>query len=137
VRPAFAAQLLTIAQMSAAWREEMDLALESIDAEVGADGSLRVSRDALAGCDEASLRSLWPSLAARAGVVMDRRGTRRLAEFTMKGHTGGSIQLSGGIEVRMFRDHLVVRRWDSGRVQSIRNARLGLGGAVERRQVVS
>ena len=56
---------------------------------------------------------------------MDRRGTHRLAEFTMKGHTGSSIQLSGGIEVRMFREHLLIQRWDARRVEMIRKSRLG------------
>jgi hypothetical protein len=45
----------------------------------------------------------------------------------MKGHTGGSIQLSGGIEVRMFRDHLLLRKWDVARVETLRAARLGPG----------
>lgn len=124
-RPAFPGQLLTIAQMAALWREEMSRAVEEIPVTLSNDGSLRVSRSELAGLDEDSLRSLWPALASKAGVVMDRRGTQRLAEFTRKGHTGGSIQLSGGIEVRMFRDHLLLARWDARRVEMLRNARLG------------
>jgi len=129
VRPAFASDLLTVAQMAAAWREEMAEVVEQIDVSTGADGSLRIARAALAGYDAESLRALWPAIAAKAGVVMDRRGTHRLAEFTMKGHTGGSIQLSGGIEVRMFRDHLLLRRWDAHRVEMIRNSRLVPGRA--------
>ncbi len=129
LRPSFPDQLLTIAQMSATWREEMAEAAAFIDVTPGQDGSLRVARSDLAGYDAESLRSLWPAIAAKAGVVMDRRGTRRLAEFTMNGRTGGAIQLSGGIEVRMFRDHLLLRRWDAQRVEMIRNARLGLSGA--------
>jgi tRNA(Ile)-lysidine synthase len=125
-RPAFPRQLLTIAHMAADWREEMERTVEAIPVVVGSDGSLRISRSELAGYDEESLRWLWPALAARAGVVMDRRGTHRAAEFTMKGHSGGSIQLSGGIEVRMFRDHLLLARWDARRVEMIRNARLGM-----------
>ena len=53
------------------------------------------------------------------GVVMDRRGTQRAAEFTIKGATGGAIQLSGGVEIVMRRDHMLLRRWrapDGGRV---------------------
>ena len=129
VRPAFTSDLLTIAQMAAAWREEMADAVEQIDVSIGTDGSLRVARATLAGYDAESLRALWPAIAAKAGVVMDRRGTHRLAEFTMKGHTGGSIQLSGGIEVRMFRDHLLLRRWDAHRVEMLRNARMVPGRA--------
>ena len=124
-RPAFPRQLLTIANMAAAWREEMERTVDAIPVAIGTDGSLRIARSDLAGYDEESLRWLWPAIAAKAGVVMDRRGTHRAAEFTMKGHTGGSIQLSGGIEVRMFRDHLLLARWDARRVEMIRSARLG------------
>jgi tRNA(Ile)-lysidine synthase len=128
VRPAFPSSLLTIARMAAGWREEMEQTVAQIDLTFTADGSVRVARADLAGYDAESLRTLWPAIAARAGVIMDRRGTHRVAEFTMKGHTGGSIQLSGGIEVRMSRDHLLLGRWDAGRVEMIRNARASLVG---------
>jgi len=124
VRPGFPSSLLTIARLAARWREEMDETVSQIDVSVEPDGSIRVARTDLAGYDAESLRTLWPAIASRGGVVMDRRGTQRLAEFTMKGHTGGSIQLSGGIEVRMFRDCLLLGKWDSRRVEMIRNARL-------------
>lgn len=134
VRPAFPSQLLTIAQMAASWREEMERTVDELGVVAGADGSLRVARAAFAGYDAESLRAMWPTIAAKAGIVMDRRGTQRLAEFTMKGHTGGSIQLSGGIEVRMSRDHLLVQRWDAHSVEMIRKARLGHAGATRSRR---
>ncbi|HVD59852.1 MAG TPA: tRNA lysidine(34) synthetase TilS [Gemmatimonadaceae bacterium] len=124
IRPAFPSQLLSIARKSAEWRMRMTQIADSIEIERRADGSLRVARAALRGYDAESLRTLWPSIAAKSDIVMDRRGTHRLAEFTMKGVTGGSIQLSGGVEVRMFRDHLLVRRWDWRRVEAARAARL-------------
>lgn len=126
IRPAFPSSLLTIARLAARWREEMEQTVSQIDVSVTPDGSIRVARADLAGYDAESLRTLWPAIAARARVVMDRRGTQRLAEFTMKGHTGGSIQLSGGIEVRMFRDCLMLGKWDSARVEMIRNSRLSV-----------
>lgn len=125
VRPAFPAQLLSIARKSADWRARMSAIAEGIEVVRGTDGSLRIARVALRGYDAESLRVLWPSIAARADVVMDRRGTHRLAEFTMKGSTGGSIQLSGGVEVLMFRDHLLLRRWDYRRVEAARVLRVG------------
>lgn len=123
LNPAFSADLLSIAQASAGWRNAMAVAVEKIGTP-GSRGGLRVAREDLIGYDEESLRTLWPTVAAKAGVVMDRRGTHRLAEFTIKGHPGSSIQLSGGIEVRMFRDHLLIQRWDARRVEMIRKARL-------------
>lgn len=123
VRPTFASDLLSLAQESAGWRSAIASAVQAIGTPDG-HGGLRVARDDLAGYDEDSLRTLWPAVAAKAGVVMDRRGTHRLAEFTMKGHTGCSIQLSGGIEVRMFRDHLLLQRWDARRVEMVRKSRL-------------
>ncbi|MEO8575275.1 MAG: tRNA lysidine(34) synthetase TilS, partial [Gemmatimonadales bacterium] len=88
VRPAFARDLLTIARMSSAWRQEMAETVAQLGLKASTDGSLRVARQLLAGYDAEALRALWPAIAAEAGVVMDRRGTHRLAEFTMKGHTG-------------------------------------------------
>ena len=127
LRPGFPASLLSVARLAAAWREEMEETLSEIDVTIEQDGSIRVARRDLGGYDAESLSTLWPAIAAKAGVEMDRRGTHRLAEFTMKGHTGGSIQLSGGIEVRMFRDHLLLRKWDVARVETLRAARLGPG----------
>ncbi len=129
VRPAFPSSLVRIARMAATWREEMDQTLANIRLDAGPDGSIRVARADLAGYDAESLRTLWPAIAAKAGVVMDRRGTLRVAEFTMKGQTGGSVQLSGGIEVRMFRDHLRLGKWDASKVEMIRASRLSPGSA--------
>jgi tRNA(Ile)-lysidine synthase len=125
-RPTFSTSLLTIARMAAKWREEMEKTVAQIDVTPGADGSLRVARKDLAGYDAESLRTLWPAIASKVGVVMDRRGTHRLAEFTMKGHTGSSIQLSGGVEVRMFRDHFVLGKWDVASVEILRRSRMPL-----------
>ncbi|PYO49218.1 MAG: hypothetical protein DMD72_05545, partial [Gemmatimonadetes bacterium] len=87
--------------------------LPNIEAAEEGDGGLRISRSSLAGYDSECLRVLWPALAARARVVMDRRGTHRAAEFTIRGATGGAIQLSGGVEIVMGRDDMLLRRWRS------------------------
>ena len=111
IRPRFIPDLIDISRRSAEWRKAMDSLLEAVDSSTSPDGSLRVARASLAGFDAESLRVLWPALAARANVVMDRRGTHRAAEFTMNGLTGRSIQLSGMFEIVMHRDHLLLRRW--------------------------
>lgn len=123
IRPSFSGELIGLARQAADWRQSMASAVETLGVMMDSDGGIRVARPALDGYDAESLRTLWPSIAAEGGFIMDRRGTHRLAEFTMQGHTGGSIQLSGGIEVKMFRDHLLLRRWDSRKVELVRNSR--------------
>lgn len=117
--PGFPTELLSLARESADWRRSIDELLPNIEAAEERDGALRIKRSSLAGYDAESLRVLWPALAARASVVMDRRGTHRAAEFTIKGATGGAIQLSGGVEIVMRRDDMLLRRVPArGRMRS-------------------
>jgi tRNA(Ile)-lysidine synthase len=109
--PGFPDELLSLAREAAVWRRSLEDLAGAVGAEAEQDGALRISRTSLKGYDAESLKVLWPALAARASVVMDRRGTQRAAEFTIKGATGGAIQLSGGIEIVMRRDHMLLRRW--------------------------
>ena len=111
--PGFPDELLSLARKSAEWRRSLDELAGSIESEAEREGGLRISRSSFQGYDADCLRVLWPALAARASVVMDRRGTHRAAEFTIKGATGGTIQLSGGVEIVMRRDHMLLRRWRS------------------------
>jgi tRNA(Ile)-lysidine synthetase-like protein len=116
--PGFPDELLSLAREAAVWRRSLEDLAGTVGAEAEQDGALRISRSSLKGYDADSLRVLWPALAARASVVMDRRGTQRAAEFTIKGATGGTIQLSGGIEIVMRRDHMLLRRWRSLRPEA-------------------
>jgi tRNA(Ile)-lysidine synthase len=114
-KPNFPTELLALASEAARWRRSLEDLAGTVEAESEQDGAFRISRHSLAGYDADSLRVLWPALAARASVVMDRRGTHRAAEFTIRGETGGAIQLSGGVEIVMRRDHLLLRRWRAPR----------------------
>jgi tRNA(Ile)-lysidine synthase len=117
--PRFPDELLSLAREAAIWRRSLEELAGSVGTEAQQDGALRISRSSLRGYDAESLKVLWPALAARASVVMDRRGTQRAAEFTIKGATGGTIQLSGGIEIVMRRDHMLLRRWRSVRPEAL------------------
>lgn len=104
VSPAIDDVLLTAGRAAAAWRAEME---EVVDAAFTTHldpitGGLLVAREELAGYDRDSLSILWGSLAGRVGLALDRRGTRRLAEFIIHAPGRGSIPLSGGwrLEVR-------------------------------------
>jgi len=109
--PDFPDELLALAREAATWRRSLEDIAGAVEGVSEQGGALRISRSSLKGYDAESLRVLWPALAARASVVMDRRGTHRAAQFTISGATGGTIQLSGGVEILMRRDHMLLRRW--------------------------
>jgi tRNA(Ile)-lysidine synthase len=110
VRPRLGDELLAVAERAALLRNEIDdIARRFVIAE-SANASIRVARAELATYDSEALCVLWPAIAARALVTLDRRGTLRLAQFTSSGAPGARIQLSGGIEVYRHRDAFVVRR---------------------------
>ena len=110
LRPRFADELLDVARCSAAWRGEVDALVDRYVSGDVEGGVIRVARAELATYDSSTLCVLWPAIAARASVTLDRRGTLRLAQFTTSGARGARIQLSGGIEVFRDRDSFVVQR---------------------------
>ncbi len=97
VAPDFDSELLGLARRAAAWRRDIDQYVEErVRPTQDEHGSLEVVAGELAGYGEDSLCVLWSALAARVGVALDRRGTRRLAAFTMKEPRSGVMPLSGG-----------------------------------------
>lgn len=123
VRPELRDELLAIGRQAAGWRAEVEHAVDAFIPHLVDAGSLRVAREVLLTFDPEALRVLWPALAARMGVVLDRRGTERLASFTIQGRRGARIQLSGGVEAVRHRDTLLVRRADAS--AGYRTRRLG------------
>jgi tRNA(Ile)-lysidine synthase len=112
VTPAFDSSLIEIGERAARWRDEVDIAVESlIDFNADAAQSiLDVSATSLEPHSPDVLAVIWPALLARIGVTADWRGTRRLVEFTKQGSTGRRIQLSGGWVVFRRRTGFEVRR---------------------------
>jgi tRNA(Ile)-lysidine synthase len=53
-------------------------------------------------------------MAARIGLALDRRGTKRLALFTREGRSGSRIQLSGGYEAVLHRGAIRLRSARAG-----------------------
>ena len=106
-RPDFEQELLALARVAAEWRARSEAVALTFPLMIQPSGNPAFARAPLAGFVPVELRTLWPALAARIGVVLDARGTERLASFTIDGETGQRIQLAGGTEVRMERDALV------------------------------
>lgn len=103
-RPGTRRGLLTLGRTAAAWRAEAEAVAAAIPVTRGAGGALHVALPGLAGYDPEGLAVVWPALAARGGVRLDRRGTDRLVAFTIRvaaeaSAIGAGIPLAGGIEV--------------------------------------
>lgn len=109
VAPELDAALLATARRARDWRRDVDaVAGQFVRSDATPLAPLVVDRDALARLDADSLAAVWPAIAARAGIALDRRGTLRLATFTITGRRGGRIQLSGNVEVCRRGDELVL-----------------------------
>ena len=109
-QPRFGEEMFALGQSAAQLRSEVETIASRFVSEDTGDGVLRVARHELATYDSTALCVLWPAIAARAFVTLDRRGTLRLAQFTSSGAPGARIQLSGGVEVFRHRDTFVLRR---------------------------
>jgi tRNA(Ile)-lysidine synthase len=113
-RPTLAEELTDIGDRAANWRRELSALIDdAIRFETGRDArgaaTLDVRASDVTGYSREVLRIVWPELAARAGVTLDRRGTDRIAEFTLSGKVGSRIQLSGGWELSRSRELLELR----------------------------
>ena len=108
-RPALPRELLELSHRAAELRAALDRVIDAHIALERAGDALAISRDDLARFDERSLALLWPALAARQGVTLDRRGTERLASFIIHGTPGSRVQLSGGAEAIRHRDRILMR----------------------------
>jgi tRNA(Ile)-lysidine synthase len=111
VHPSIDGELLRSARKAARWRAEVEsFAAERVHTRVAVAGrALDVEAASLTGYDAAGLSILWPVIASRVGVTLDRRGTARLSEFTASARVGSSIQLSGRWEVVRSRDAFQLR----------------------------
>ncbi|MGH7655175.1 MAG: tRNA lysidine(34) synthetase TilS [Gemmatimonadaceae bacterium] len=105
--PGFGDEIIGIARRAATWRDSVERLVDSLGLELLPP--LVVPADPLATLPAEALALLWPAIAARAGVMLDWRGTERLVAFTRSGRRGAKIPLSGGAEVSRTRSTFVVR----------------------------
>jgi len=109
VRPTIDDELLACAHAAAEWRRDVEVAVDASDALTAVRDGLNVRAEALSSLSPDELTIIWPAAAARAGVMLDRRGTARLAAFTRDARIGSRIQLAGGWQVIRSRDTFELR----------------------------
>jgi len=112
VRPSIEAEFLTLARCAALMRETLrevadtlivSAARGSVEARLpdAASESEIAAGTAVPGVKDwgADARALlWQTVAERAGLALDRRGTERLVRYSIAGRVGSRIPLSGGYE---------------------------------------
>lgn len=140
-QPGLSESLLALSHRAWNLRKDLDVFIDasvphtirtpSVSNVDGGWASLEVARPSLEIYDDDHLRVLWPALASRIGLALDRRGTERLSTFTITGRRGARVQLSNRFEAVRVGDTLVLRRAIDGTV--LRRSRsmtptLSLGG---------
>ncbi len=115
--PGFSDWCWDLGMRAAEWRAELDaLADELVRPAAGEPGSsVVIAVEPVRGVTVEGWRILWPALAARAGVVMDRRGIERAARWAPGARRHGTIQLSNGARITFTGTTFVVRGNDAGR----------------------
>ena len=125
----FDAWLLDVARRSNALRQGLErVVTEAIQPSSSANGRLVVASRELTGYDRDSLAVLWSSLAGRVGLALDRRGTDRIAEFTILHPRRGGIPLAGGWCLEATRDAYILQK--SSAASSVSAVPLPLNGSI-------
>jgi tRNA(Ile)-lysidine synthase len=108
--PGFSDAMLEIARRAAALRGDVESFVSREVPVHESSSGVQVARATFLRYDAMGLALLWPAVAARAGLALDRRGAARLAVLTSAGHAGARIQLSGGFEAVLHQEALHLRR---------------------------
>ncbi len=92
--PGFGEWCWALGERAAAWRDGVERLVDVLGLVVPVATSVVLAAP-LAECGEAEWAVLWPAIAARASVVMDRRGIERAAAWAPRAKAGQAIQLAG------------------------------------------
>jgi len=109
-RPGFSDELLALSRRAALLRAELESHVTEELAPVVSPRGVQVAREPLLRYDANGLALVWPAIAGRFGVALDRRGAERLMSLTRSGRAGARIQLAGGFEAVVHRERILLRR---------------------------
>jgi len=107
-RPGFGGELVEVGRRAAAWRRDLAALVDQVDARI-VEGAVVIDAAPLTELTTDGLAIVWPELAARAGVVMDRRGIARVADWSTSATAGQRMPLSGGAVVERTARTFVLR----------------------------
>jgi tRNA(Ile)-lysidine synthase len=108
VRPEFVAELCAIGDRAAVWRRDLAEVVDTMEVQQVGE-ALVVASSALDGIDLAGRAVIWPELAGRLGLTMDRRGVARAAQWSVTARAGQQMPLSGGACIERTARTFVIR----------------------------
>lgn len=108
VDPGFGEWCWALAHRAADWRAQVEAFVDSLGVRRIAPSRVTVPVAAVASLNAAAWAVCWPAIAARAGVVMDRRGVARASRWASSARAGQTIPLSGGARLSRTRSTFVV-----------------------------
>ena len=108
VAPGFSEWCWTLGLRAADWRAEVEALVDALGVRLIAPTTVTVPVETVAALDAAAWEVCWPAIAARAGVVMDRRGVDRASRWAPIAQAGQIIPLSGGARLSRTRTTYVV-----------------------------
>jgi tRNA(Ile)-lysidine synthase len=109
-QPGFGAWCLDLSARAAALRAAIEAVVDDLGPRVAEDGSLALRAAPVATLRSAEWSVLWPALAARIGVTMDRRGIERAAAWAPRAAPSSHIPLAGDAEIARTGTTFVIRR---------------------------
>jgi tRNA(Ile)-lysidine synthase len=110
-QPGFSAWCWALGDRAAAWRAEVaGLVDAALAPTVVGRGTVVVAAEAVADLDADAWGVLWPEIAARAGVRLDRRGVVRAAAWAPTAAPGSQIPVAGGAVIARTGRTFVVRQ---------------------------
>lgn len=106
--PGFGDWCWALGHRAADWRAQVEALVDSLGVRPIAAATVTVPVETVAALDAAAWEVCWPAIAARAGVVMDRRGVDRAARWALTAQAGQTIPLAGGARLSRTRTTYVV-----------------------------
>jgi tRNA(Ile)-lysidine synthase len=107
--PGFAEWCWRLGERAAAWRAEVAAFVDGLGLRQTGPHTLTLPSSALESLGPAEWEVLWPEIAARVGVVMERQGIARAAAWAPGANPGGAIPLAGGGRIERTLATFVVR----------------------------
>ena len=108
--PGFTAWCLDLSHRAADWRAEVDAVVNALGVSQPSPDVVVLPVPAVAACDVGAWEQLWPAIAARVGIVLDRRGILRAARWAPTARAGQRIPISGGHRIERTARTFIVRR---------------------------